>query len=171
MFGLMRPLLTRDLYVAGLPIFLIPHPVFRFLPLVCIPVFHLHIANSAALMTWRSPGTRLYPRAQIDSQLGPLRATPVVLVHHGQQHDAWESWVNNSANIDDTKILWADDVGSRKNEDLIGNVPDRAVWRFGQGQNEDQFTRSSLANNSANPKVVNTSQSGQAGLSCRMGVR
>jgi hypothetical protein len=81
------------------------------------------------------------------------------------------SWVNNSANIDDSKIVWAHDMGPQKNEDPIRYFSDRQVWWLDPGQNEVQFMRYSLANNSANPRVSNTSQRGQAGLSGSMGVR
>jgi len=107
---------------------------------IAIPVFHLHITNSDAPMTWCSPWTQLYPRAQIESRLNALPGRHLVIVHYGPQHDASASWVNNAADIDGSKIVWAHDMGPEKNEDLIRYFADRHVWWLDPKQNEVQFT-------------------------------
>ena len=108
---------------------------------IAIPVFHLRITNSDAPMTWCSPWTQLYPRAQIESRLKVLPGRHLVVVHYGPQHDASASWVNNAADIDGSKIVWAHDMGPEKNEELVRYFADRRVWWLDPKQNEVQFTQ------------------------------
>ena len=37
-------------------------------------------------------------------------------------------WVYNSANIDSSKVVWARDMGSARNQELIDHYQDRQVW-------------------------------------------
>jgi hypothetical protein len=108
---------------------------------VAIPVFHLHINNSAAPMTWCSPWTQLYPRAEIESRLDGLPGRHLVIVHYGPKHDSSASWVNNAADIDGSKIVWAHDMGPEQNEELIRYFAGRQVWWLDPKQTEVQFTR------------------------------
>jgi hypothetical protein len=95
---------------------------------IAIPIFHLHVGNSAVPMTWCSPWTQLYPRAQIEARLRALPGQHLVLVHYGSNHDASASWVNNAADIDSSKIVWAHDMGAAQNEELIRYFQGRRVW-------------------------------------------
>lgn len=122
---------------------------------VATPVFHLNITNSAAPMTWCSPWMQLYPRSQIESRLDAMPGKHLVLVHYGPQHDASASWVNNNADIDDSKIVWAHDMGPQENEQLIRYFSDRDVWWLDPRQNEVQFTRYSAQRSAPSAEGVN----------------
>jgi hypothetical protein len=95
---------------------------------IATPVFHLRILNSALPETWCSPWAQLLPRAQIESRLQTLPGLHLVLVHYGVQHDTRAGWVNNSAEIDKSKIVWAHDMGPAENQELIRYFANRQVW-------------------------------------------
>jgi hypothetical protein len=129
-----------------------------------IPLFHLHITNSAAPMTWCSPWTQIYPRSQIESRLDTLPGKHLVLVHYGPEHDASASWVNNSADIDHSRIVWAHDMGREKNAELLRYFSDRDVWWLDPRQTDVQLTRYTAPNRSGAPEVSDKSQAGQLDL-------
>jgi hypothetical protein len=118
---------------------------------IAIPVFHLRITNSGAPMTWCSPWTEIYPRAEIESRLQALPGRQLVLVHYGPQHDASASWVNNLADIDGAKVVWAHDMGSIQNEELIRYFSGRQVWLLNPEEPEIQLTPYPLAGTAATP--------------------
>ena len=107
---------------------------------IAIPVFHLRITNSAAPMTWCSPWTELYPRSEIESRLNALPGRHLVIVHYGPQHDSSTGWINNAADIDGSKIVWAHDMGPAQNQELIRSFSGRHVWWLDPKQHEIQFT-------------------------------
>lgn len=107
---------------------------------IAIPIFHLPITNAAAPMTWCSPWTQIYPRAEIENRLQALPGRQLVVVHYGPRHDASASWVNNFADIDGSKIVWAHDMGEAGNEELLRYFSDRQVWLLNPEQHEVQFT-------------------------------
>lgn len=107
---------------------------------VAIPVFHLRITNAAAPMTWCSPWPESYPRSEIEQRLNALPGRHLVIVNYGPEHDANVSWVNNRADIDDSKIVWAHNMGPAQNEELIHYFSDRDVWWLDPKQHRIEFT-------------------------------
>jgi hypothetical protein len=52
----------------------------------------------------------------------------LVFVRYSATHDVNLEWVRNAANIDDSAIVWAHDLGADANRVLIRYFPDRRVW-------------------------------------------
>jgi hypothetical protein len=113
-----------------------------------IPIFHLDIANSSAPWTWCSPWNQLIPRAQVESKLRNLPGGHVVLVHYASESK--EGWVANSADIDDSQIVWANDMGPSMNEELIRYFAGRHVWVIYPDQNPIQLSPYSFSDKSEN---------------------
>ena len=44
------------------------------------------------------------------------------------EHEVFEEWVYNGADIDGSKVVWARDMGAEKNQSLIEYFNDRQVW-------------------------------------------
>ena len=107
---------------------------------IAISVFHLPLTNSAAPITWCSPWNQLYPRAEIERRLEALPGKQLILVHYGPEHDASASWVNNRADIDGSKIVWAHDMGSVENAELMHYFSDRDVWLLDPKQHDIEVT-------------------------------
>jgi hypothetical protein len=110
---------------------------------VAIPVFHLRISNPAAPLTWCSPWSpfsKLYPRAQVESRLQAMPGRHLVLVHYDAESKEVPSWVYNSADIDNSKIVWAHDMGAAQNEELIHYFADRHVWLLDPSRDQTQLS-------------------------------
>lgn len=102
----------------------------RAVPILC---FAMVIIRLVAIATH----TRIesaWPRGNLDRVrvIAELEKRPerhLVIVGYGANHDVDHEWVYNSADIDDAKIVWARDMGSR-NQELLQYFKDRKVWRL-----------------------------------------
>jgi hypothetical protein len=90
--------------------------------------FHLPISNAALPETWCSPWNQNTARQSIEKQLDQKLGSQLVIVRYGAQHDPKEGWVSNSADIDHSKIVWAQDMGDADNRELLEYFRDRAGW-------------------------------------------
>jgi hypothetical protein len=52
----------------------------------------------------------------------------LVLVRYGESHILGEEWVYNSADIDRSPVVWARDMGTQKNVELLSYYRQRKVW-------------------------------------------
>jgi hypothetical protein len=52
----------------------------------------------------------------------------LVIVRYGPNHNSHEEWVYNRADIDNSQIVWARDLGQEKNQRLMEYYKDRTVW-------------------------------------------
>ena len=65
------------------------------------------------------------------SILRTLERTPgdhVVIVRYAPDHGSHIEWVYNAADIDHSKVVWARDMGSQKNEELLHYFSGRRFW-------------------------------------------
>lgn len=67
-------------------------------------------------------------RAHILGQLNSLPGDQLVIVHYSPDHDCQMEWVYNGADIDDSKVVWARDMGAAKNQELIDYYKERRMW-------------------------------------------
>jgi hypothetical protein len=78
-----------------------------------------------------TPGTweALAPdRAAIGTRLESLPGSQLVMVRYNPDHDCMHEWVYNLADIDHQKVVWARDMGSDQNEELVRYYSTRTVW-------------------------------------------
>jgi len=71
--------------------------------------------------------------ARRDSVLHRLTQQPgkqLVLVDYGKGHDVNQEWVYNRADIDHANIVWAREMGTERDQELIEYYPDRQVWKL-----------------------------------------
>ena len=52
----------------------------------------------------------------------------LLIVHYEPNHDYMAGWVYNGADIDGSKVVWANDMGPNDNQDLINYFKNRQVW-------------------------------------------
>jgi hypothetical protein len=60
-----------------------------------------------------------------------LESTPeshLVFVRYGPHHSVHDEWVYNRADIDNAKVIWANDLGADRNRKLIQYLAGRKVW-------------------------------------------
>ena len=70
------------------------------------------------------------PRATLLRQLQQLPGPQLVIVHSGPASDPTLDWVYNEADIDAAKVVWARDMGSEDNKELLNYFKDRRVWQL-----------------------------------------
>jgi hypothetical protein len=66
-------------------------------------------------------------RPQIVAELSRLPAPQLVFVRYGPHHDVDHEWVFNDPDIDQSKIVWARDMGP-ENEEVLRYYPHREAW-------------------------------------------
>ena len=66
-------------------------------------------------------------RSAIRNQLAKAPGRQLVFVRYWPRH-TFQEWVHNAADIDNSPIVWARDLGSAENAKLIRYYPDRSIW-------------------------------------------
>jgi len=92
------------------------------------PVLHIP-ASDTVPMTWCSPNLQLLDRARVLAQLERLPGLHLAIVQYKPIHDVLNhEWVYNGADVDNSKVVWAQDMGATKNTELIRYFQGRQVW-------------------------------------------
>jgi len=96
-----------------------------------LPTFKFEMLRASVLPSWcwQSP-----PNPGREAALQKVKQYPgrqLVIVHYSPNHigDNNES-VYNRANIESAKVVWAQDMGPKKNEELIRHFKNRRVWLY-----------------------------------------
>jgi hypothetical protein len=113
----------------------------RSVPVVCVALLALRAAAGplrlrvpagwpgAGFATWCSLGPGNYERAAMLRRLSREPGRQLVIVHYNPNHQlAFNEWVYNPADLNSAKIIWADDMGPAKNQELIDYFKGRRVW-------------------------------------------
>ena len=77
---------------------------------------------------WESGGTRAIGRDAVQTELLRDPRQQLVLVRYTSEHNVFNEWVYNGADIDNSKIVWAHDMGRAENHELIQYFSSRKVW-------------------------------------------
>jgi hypothetical protein len=67
-------------------------------------------------------------RAALQKRLESLQGRQLVIVHYGPQHDFYEEWVQNRADLQGARVVWARERSTEENCRLITSYPGRTVW-------------------------------------------
>jgi hypothetical protein len=107
----------------------------RAIPVIACAMILLRI-SAAATHTQIEPA---WPRGNLDRvaitrQLEGAPGRHLVIVSYGPNHDVDWEWVYNDADIDDSKIIWAREMGTQDNQELLQYFHDRKVWRLNADQ-------------------------------------
>jgi hypothetical protein len=107
----------------------------RTVPTLAVVLFFIAIGASALKFhqsstpqTWCSPYQHAWDRPAIQARMEELAGRQLLLVRYGTDHDPRRSWVANGADIDGSKLVWANDMDSQQNQELIEYFRDRRVW-------------------------------------------
>jgi hypothetical protein len=79
-------------------------------------------------LSWIGPEHFGMERAQVEAQLSNLPGDQLAIVRYGSDHHPIDEWVYNQSDIDHAKVIWARDMGSAGNLELIRYYRDRSVW-------------------------------------------
>ncbi len=70
------------------------------------------------------------PRTRVLRKLEERGGKHLVIVHYGPQHVFHYSVIYNDADIDNSSVVWARDLGADKNDELVRYFRDRTVWTY-----------------------------------------
>ncbi len=74
-----------------------------------------------------------FQRARIQSELEAREGKHLVIVGYPARDVPSQEWVYNKADIENSKVVWARDMGYLQNLDLLEHYPDRQVWYVNRG--------------------------------------
>jgi hypothetical protein len=90
-------------------------------PLVCAAYIMLSAASAQAPENLRE-------RQEVVNRLMAEGDRHLVIVRYGSGHALGEEWVYNAADIDGSPVVWARDMGSERNKELLRYYPGRRHW-------------------------------------------
>ncbi len=69
-----------------------------------------------------------HQRARVLAELCGMPGQQLVLVRYKPRHETRAEWVYNDADIDNAKVVWARDMGSAENDELVRYFSSRRIW-------------------------------------------
>ena len=79
-------------------------------------------------MTWYYTRPGNVERARILEKLESQPGRHLAIVRYRPNHDYFEEWVYNRADIDGAKVVWARDMDTSENRELLQYFQDRRAW-------------------------------------------
>lgn len=76
----------------------------------------------------RQPPVGLDIRPRLIANLEHQGGRHLILVRYTPAHSPHDEWVYNDADIDGSPVVWAHDMGEKKNRELLDYFKDRQVW-------------------------------------------
>jgi hypothetical protein len=105
------------------------HSLVRAIPVIACAMALLRVAAVSAHVQIEPAWPRgNWERADTIRRLNRLPGPQLVFVEYGPHHQLDIEWVWNSANIDESQIVWARDMGERGNRELLRYFSDRRAW-------------------------------------------
>jgi hypothetical protein len=77
---------------------------------------------------WDQIGPAGFGREEIENRLMQLPGQHLVIVRYRPEHDPFDEWVYNAADIDDSKIVWARELSRSENQELLDYFKNRKIW-------------------------------------------
>lgn len=108
----------------------------RTTPLVCLTLvvlrlcagpLHINLPGAKSLNPYGSVPAGLR-RAAVETQLNNSSGPQLAIVRYSPDHDTYEEWVYNAANIDGSKLIWARDMDAASNRRLLQYYRGRTTW-------------------------------------------
>jgi hypothetical protein len=113
----------------------------RAVPVICCLLFLLRAGDPGIfikpgeLWTWYNASPTVTDRAKIQAQLDGYVGKHLVLVRFKPNTPYEYEWVYNEADIDNSRIVWAWDMGASENQKLVDYFKDRDVWQVEMAAN------------------------------------
>jgi hypothetical protein len=78
--------------------------------------------------TWYGPDNFGSARAQVEARLKQLPGGQLAVVRYRPTHEPLDEWVYNDADIDGSKLIWAREMDTSDNVELLNYYHGRNVW-------------------------------------------
>lgn len=101
---------------------------------LCPAPLHIRTGNARTqLLTWYGARNLGASRARVKAQLERLPGEQLAIVRFSDGYNPTREWVSNAADIDNSKVIWARDMGAAANRELIEYYKGRHVWLIQPG--------------------------------------
>jgi len=77
---------------------------------------------------WYGPDHFGTERARVAAEMDQKQGDQLILVRYSGQHNPLNEWVYNAPDIDHSKVVWAREMSSTDNLELLHYYPARTVW-------------------------------------------
>jgi hypothetical protein len=107
----------------------------RAIPVICVAALAVSAAAypralpaQACPLAWDCSDNSMLDRARLLQQLEREPGRHVAIVSYSPEHSPHLEWVHNDADIDNSKVIWARDMGPEQNAELIRYFHGRRIW-------------------------------------------
>ncbi len=76
-----------------------------------------------------------FERVRINKELN-RKGRHLIIVRYGPNHDPYQEWVYNGADIDNSNVVWAREMDPAENQKLVEYFKDRKIWLLNVGNDE-----------------------------------
>jgi hypothetical protein len=129
----------------------------RAIPVICVLTFVLRLAaqplriplSTSYVAAWDQRARGGFGRTDVLARLERLPGRELVIVRYSPNHDIFCEWVYNDADINAAKVIWARDMGSALNQELLGYFKDRQVLLLEADEHPAELLAYSAANSTA----------------------
>jgi hypothetical protein len=83
---------------------------------------------STWIASWSGPGHFGTRRASVEAALEKLPGKQLAIVRYAPQHNVFDEWVYNSADLDNSKVIWAREMDPSGDEALLHYYRNRKTW-------------------------------------------
>jgi len=120
----------------------------RYIVFGCVILFGVRIFSKALhipsppqwFRDWESGGGQGAGRSLVEAKLVQDTSQHLVIVDYTGNQDAHSEWVFNAADIDNSKIVWARDMGPQQNTELMHYFKGCKVWLLESGKEPPQLS-------------------------------
>ena len=125
----------------------------RAVPVVCVALFILRAAAGPGdehfAPAWDQRGPKTFGRAAMVGKLDQFPGGQLVIVRYKSDHNPFEEWVYNDADINASHVVWAREMSPTENAALVAYFGDRRVWLLEADQDPPALMPYSIAGGTA----------------------
>ena len=107
----------------------------RIIPVVCLVLAGLRLCAEPLHLSiprwptmWYGTAPLGLPRACVAAELEGYPGPQLAIVRYAPGHAPFDDWVYNAADIDQSKVVWARELGTRNSLELLRYFRDRKAW-------------------------------------------
>jgi hypothetical protein len=108
----------------------------RMTPVLCLVLCALRLSagplhiklNGYPMLAWYGTPPTGLARAAVAAQLRALPGRQIAIVRYAPTHAPFDDWVYNAADIDHSKVVWAREMDTANNLELLRYYKDRTAW-------------------------------------------